>query len=399
MIASDRKVQGDPLARSLALLAGLLAATGLAASAPPRLRSVPVIYSSDLHHPPNDPDDHFDLATLFALRELEIRAVVLDCGRRQAAQPGKIPLRQMMTIAGRRVPWAIGLGDPLRTPDDDGRSQAPEFQGGVELILSALRAAQQPVTIITVGSLRDVAAALNREPELVRAKVGRLYVNAGNAQGLQDEYNVTLDPHAFRRVMESGLPTWYCPCFGEGGPSAGAWENPKGGYGTCWTLPQGQVFDRVPRPLLAYFLYALLPMQSNDRPEGAVQTSAWMEKVDAGWRAQTWAAYRCMWSTASLIHAAGRRIYRVGENGYEALSASQAYGRGIQARAALKVFGFEPVSISFDQDGSLKMHDAPVGSPTKVFRARDRALYSAAMRSCLTRLLAGLGAAPRLGCQ
>jgi hypothetical protein len=35
---------------------------------------VPILYSSDLYHPHEDPDDHFDLATLFSLNTVEIGA-------------------------------------------------------------------------------------------------------------------------------------------------------------------------------------------------------------------------------------------------------------------------------------------------------------------------------------
>ena len=43
-------------------------------------RTVPVIYCTDLFHPHVDPDDHFDLATLYAMPELEIKGIVLDQG-------------------------------------------------------------------------------------------------------------------------------------------------------------------------------------------------------------------------------------------------------------------------------------------------------------------------------
>ena len=43
--------------------------------------SVPVIHCTDLFHPHDDPDDHFDLATLYAMPELDIKGVVLDQGR------------------------------------------------------------------------------------------------------------------------------------------------------------------------------------------------------------------------------------------------------------------------------------------------------------------------------
>ena len=55
--------------------------------------TVPVIYCTDLFHPHEDPDDHFDLATLYAMPELEIKGIVLDQGARQLRTPGRIPCR------------------------------------------------------------------------------------------------------------------------------------------------------------------------------------------------------------------------------------------------------------------------------------------------------------------
>jgi len=43
--------------------------------APPAVSAadkIPIIYSTDLYQPHEDPDDHVDLATLFALDEFEI---------------------------------------------------------------------------------------------------------------------------------------------------------------------------------------------------------------------------------------------------------------------------------------------------------------------------------------
>ena len=74
------------------------------------------------------------------------------------------------------------------------------------------------MVLFTTGSLRDVAAAYNREPELLRDKVRALYFNAGNGPGgPQNEWNVTLDPTAYQRIFESGLPLYWCPCFGKDG--------------------------------------------------------------------------------------------------------------------------------------------------------------------------------------
>ena len=63
----------------------------------------PILHSTDLFHPHGDPDDHYDLACLFALKEFDIKAIVLDLGEHQATRPGRPPVEQMMYITGRNV--------------------------------------------------------------------------------------------------------------------------------------------------------------------------------------------------------------------------------------------------------------------------------------------------------
>ena len=104
--------------------------------------SVPFIYSTDLFHPPDDPDDHVDLATLFALPELDIRAIILDLGRSQRARPGAIPVQQLSALMGKNAPHARGLAHPLRSPEDTGADQHMGLEG-VELILRVLRESQR----------------------------------------------------------------------------------------------------------------------------------------------------------------------------------------------------------------------------------------------------------------
>ena len=56
----------------VALAAGTAFAGALPATAPDEMRTIPFIYCSDLFHPAMDPDDHFDLAAVFRLKELDI---------------------------------------------------------------------------------------------------------------------------------------------------------------------------------------------------------------------------------------------------------------------------------------------------------------------------------------
>jgi hypothetical protein len=186
-------------------IAALLVGLSLVVCAGPA-RHIPVIYSTDLFHPYDDPDDHLDLATLFGIEEFDIKAVLLDQGDRQAKRPGSVPLGQMMRLTGRSVPFAVGLVDKLRSPEDDGRSQARDYQGAVELLLKTLRDSPEPVTIIEVGSVRDIVAAYNREPALLRSKVKAIYANIGNSSVGGEEWNVKLDPQAYIGFLRSGLP-------------------------------------------------------------------------------------------------------------------------------------------------------------------------------------------------
>ena len=181
MLALERRLrtQGDEFIMTRILCLLLIIALPAQAAEP----KIPIIHSTDLCHPYDDPDDHYDLACLFALREFDIRGIVLDLGEHQASRPGRPAVEQMLHITGRKVPYAVGLNKPLRSREDKALDGAEQFQGGIRLILSLLRDSQEKVVIHTAGSCRDVAAAFNREPELFRKKVKAIYIEAGNGPG------------------------------------------------------------------------------------------------------------------------------------------------------------------------------------------------------------------------
>ena len=210
----------------------------------------------------------------------------------------------------------------MTTRDDRAADVPEEFQGGIELILSTLRESKEKVVLFTTGSLRDVAAAYNREPELLRAKVRAVYFNAGNGPGgVQNEWNVKLDPKAYQRVFESGLPLYWCPCFGQDG------------YQTYFVVDQRTVVTACRPPLQNFFVYCLtkseqepiafLSSVGNTLPEGP----------------------RSMWCTGPLYHAAGRRIYQRGPDDFVALTPGQAQQFGLQAKE-IAAFAFQPFRAS-----------------------------------------------------
>ncbi len=339
---------------------------------------VPVIYSSDLFHPPGDPDDHVDLATLFALPELDIRAVVLDMGERQGSQPGSIPIGQMMALTGRKVPFAAGLGQPLRYPEDKGLNQFSFYQNGVTLILSALREAEGAVFFITTGSVRDIMAAYNRDPELIRRKVARVYVNAGNAGGGDLYWNPGLDPQSYIRLMRSDLPIYWCPCFAgkETLEDLAAGRLGTLQHQTYWKFRQGDVFGVLPKPLQNFFLYAL-----GRKVHSQVDPIAYLSgEPEERLRTEQWRQTRNMWSTASLYHASGRRLYRRGDSW-------AALGEAIPDFKTADVFDFVPARASINQDLNVRLELTEAPQAFKVFRLLDMSNYQEAMISSLRRLL------------
>jgi len=312
----------------------------------------PVIYTTDLYHPHQDPDDHFDLATLFALPELDIRAIVIDMGKEGKGRPGKVALQQMMALTGRTVPYATGLAANLETPEDPADQQPAEVQGGVALILKTLEASNKPVTVFTTGSLRDVAAAYNRDPDLFRRKVGRVYINAGNSGG-GTEWNVQLDPAAYVRMLRSPLPVYWVPCFGDNGVQS------------LWSFKHRDVLESAPPSLQQFFLFAL----AKTDPETQDPVAALTQPVSGDAKAPFWDQERKMWCTAALLHAAGR------ENG---------------------PFRFEELRVAVTDDGRTTLASGGQGIPLRTFRVEAPGAYTMFLRGALRTLLAEFPLAPAL---
>jgi len=353
---------------AILLLTGLC--VGPAAAAPPA--RIPILHSTDLFHPYEDPDDHYDLATLFAIPEFDIRGVILDLGAEQAKRTGRPAVEQMMKITGRQVPMAIGLSRRLRDRTDKALDEPEEFQTAVKLILATLRESKEPVTIVTAGSCRDVAAAFNREPALMKEKVRAIYFNIGNGpDGKQDEWNVGYDPQAYFRLFESGLPLYWCPCFG------------KDGYETHFKADQATVVGACAESVRRYFGYAF----SKSKEDALAYLSSGAPADRKG--------LKDMWCTGPMIHAAGRKVYERGPDDFVALSPAEAQEAGLAAKEA-KVFDFVPMRAALADApppavAALGVDLKPAEPNGFIFRITDPPRYGKAMASCLKNLLAGLG--------
>jgi hypothetical protein len=312
------------------------------------VKRVPIIYSSDLFNPPDDPDDHYDLATLFMVPELDVKAFIFDISSmgRKPKEAGIGSLMQISAITGRPMPpYAIGLRHPLVSPDDQAKEQEAEFQGGVDLVLKTLRESKEKVVLCLVGSCRDFAVAYNREPDLLRKKVSAVYISAGNGpSGKQREHNAGLDPNAYICLLESDLPIYWLPCMprGEYKPATkeDILEKNDNTYNTFYVIHnQAEFLQNTTDRLRNFINYALTrsredPMQYLERTPKEVTTSK-----------------RWMWSTAAFTHAAGWKFYADQDGGYRACSPQEAKKLGISNKE-VKVFAFDPIRLSQAIDSS-----------------------------------------------
>ncbi len=351
---------------------GCWAAMGAPAEAQ---RAVPVICCTDLFHPHDDPDDHFDLATLFAMRELDIKGVVLDQGRKQLERPGRIPVSQLNKITGRNVPTVIGLATPLKSPEDKALDQPPEFQRGVEFILRTLRASARPVCIATLGSVRDVVSAFNREPGLFRTNLSMVLAFIGEASDPKlQEYNVGLDPQAFVGLMRSGLPVYWVPCF-----DGGLWQNR--GHASFWRASHRALLEEAAPEVIQYFIYAL-------EKEASEPLAFVSRPVEPERQARLFAGTRNLWCAAVLGVVSGREVVFDGRRWASVAARERPGGHGAGRKP---LFGFAEVEVSVSDAGVVGYGKGPGSHKVRRYEVREPAQYEQGMVEATAGLLSTLG--------
>ena len=174
-----------------------------------------------------DPGIDDALALLLAMRSPELKIEGIT------AVAGNVPLDltlpnalRMVEIAGRDdIPVAAGAKGPLLrrlvtatyAHGENGLGGAvfpepkrkPVSEPAAEFIRQTVRKYPGEVTLLTIGPLTNVAAALNSDPELARI-VRALVMMGGSLSGGNitpaAEFNVYVDPEAARIMFQSGIP-------------------------------------------------------------------------------------------------------------------------------------------------------------------------------------------------
>lgn len=188
-------------------LASLMLAA-LVGSAAPR---TPVVLDTDIG---SDVDDTWALAQVLRSPELDLKLVVTDTGeaRYRAALAAKL-----LEAAG-RTDVGVGLGRDFGPMGDEHRHQGPWLKGydlarypgrvhedGVAALIELVMRSPEPVTIIAIGPVPTLAAALEREPRIAaRCRFvgmhGSFDVGYGGGAPAA-EANVKGDPAGLRTVL------------------------------------------------------------------------------------------------------------------------------------------------------------------------------------------------------
>jgi inosine-uridine nucleoside N-ribohydrolase len=185
------------------------------------LSPTPIIMDVDPGH-----DDAVALMLACGHQDLDLLAVTTVAGNVTLEKTTDNTLRVLSLVGCTNVPVGAGASTPLERPlhtaEDihgksglDGPEEIPEAafgpdeRGAVALIADTLRSSSEPVTLVPVGPLTNIATFLREHPDL-KVHVARISLMGGSmGHGNTTpaaEFNIYVDPEAAREVFESGLP-------------------------------------------------------------------------------------------------------------------------------------------------------------------------------------------------
>lgn len=175
----------------------------------------PVILDTDIG---DDIDDTWALLMLLRMPELNLKLAVGDFGN--AIYRARL-LAKLLEVTGRSdVPVGIGMGradEPGQQSGWIGDYQLSDYPGvvhtdGVQAIIDTIKSSPEPVTLICLGPVPNIAEALRRDPSIAsNARIvgmyGSVYTGYLSAPEPAAEYNVRIDPRSLQAVFAA---PWEC---------------------------------------------------------------------------------------------------------------------------------------------------------------------------------------------
>ncbi len=186
-----------------------LAATALAMGA-----RTPVVLDTDIG---TDIDDTWALAQLLRSSHLDLKLVLTDSG--DTRYRAEVAAKFLESAGHSEIP--VGLGQNFGPMPEDRRNLAPwvagydlaKYAGGVRedgigALIDLVMKSPEPVTIIAIGPVPNLARALQREPRIAEkcrlvGMYGSFKVGYGGSATPIAEYNVKDNPAALRDVLSA----------------------------------------------------------------------------------------------------------------------------------------------------------------------------------------------------
>jgi inosine-uridine nucleoside N-ribohydrolase len=162
----------------------------------------------------DDIDDTWALVTLLNSPELDVKLITTAVGDTELK--AKLVAKVLQTAGRTDIP--IGIGVPVgKTPCpqqawlkdfDMSAYKGTVYKDGVGALIETVMKGDEPVTIIAIGPLPNIAAALEREPAIAKkAKYigmqGSIYKGYNGEDKPAAEYNVKQSPKEAQRVFEA----------------------------------------------------------------------------------------------------------------------------------------------------------------------------------------------------
>ncbi|CAM4113972.1 nucleoside hydrolase [Kibdelosporangium persicum] len=177
-------------------------------------------------------DDAFAIALAARHPDVDLLALTTVAGNIGIEHTTRNALNVLAMCGREDVPVAVGAHRPFSRPARSDDAHGNDGLGGhagnigtskasvdprdaVTLMVDLLTAAEEPVTIVPIGPLTNIAVLLAAHPS-IKSKIERLVIMGGGIEGGNvtpaAEFNVWVDPEAARRVLvEEDVPVTLVP--------------------------------------------------------------------------------------------------------------------------------------------------------------------------------------------
>ncbi len=337
-----------------------------------------VILTTDLYHRHADPNDHWNLASMYALAHMGLirfagimcdddRAIANDGSFLHFGDPSVQSVAQLNFITGMAVPVGVGSRTPIKTKQDlDEVLKSHKKISSVTLLLDALQRSESKVDIHMCGSCKDVVIAYRYAPELFEKKCDCIYLNAGTYDKQEPlEYNVSLEPYAFSQIFKIPCNIRWSPCF-----DSLKYPFVPAERANYYEIDQADMVPHMSQAIKKYFNYMF----------GAVEDTHWLTYLRSPLDTELLESWmnkkRQMWSTPGYLLSAGKYVTPEGD---------------IEdcCKVDTPLYKYVPVYVDVNDDGTLKWEDTE-SSNICMFKNIDPQTYFSAMGKVVKKLLSAL---------